>query len=308
MRDMTLVLRQHLKQHNWLACAEDVCLDSTLVGAQDSIGMSLLSYAVRDERWLEGQWLLDNGWGWVDVEKVCSKYSIDFSAVPGPWLDRLMLSDFDGLGWTFLLSLVRSGLINESLEYIKAACLQKKDWLSFWSEYVSDFDVRVANKIFLATENTGGGDALVEIALAGVRKNRWDMLGWSYGLGLDIEQLDGAGESVLGVAVKLNRVDMVDWILSTGAPVDMFDGNGHTALYLAVASGSFDCIKYLLDSGAKSDLRQGKNGQGNSPLRLAQKSTRSAVRSKVVQDFELEVLSRMTKVSNVSTGSSTKRL
>lgn len=310
MRDMTLVLRQHLKRHDWAACSDALHKDSQLVGAMDSTGFSLLSYAARDARWLEAQWLLANGWAWGDVEKVCSKYIVDLSTAPSSWVDDLSSNVNDG-GWCLLLSLVKAHFVPEALSYIKIANLQSSDWLSFWSEYANDFDVDAASQIWIVCGNIGEAksDALLQTALGGVRKNRWDMLGWSYGLGLDVEELDDSGDSLLGIAVKLNRVDMVDWIVGAGAPVDMFDGNGHTALYAAVASGSLDCIKFLLDSGAKSDLRQGKNGQGNSPLRLAQKSSRSAVRSKVVQDFEFEILNRAARSAPISSdGKRSKRL
>lgn len=312
MRDMTLILRQHLKGHDWVACSDLISQDSQLVGASDADGFSLLSYAARDARWLEAQWLLKNGWSWEDVRKTCSQYVVDLSTVPTSWIDDLTSNahEVDGR-WCLLLSLIRSQFITEALDYIKVANLKSNDWALFWAEYANDFIEDDASEIWLAGDAVGGvnTDALLQVALAGVRKNRWDMLGWAYGLGLDIEKLDSSGDSLLGVAVKMNRMDMLDWIVGAGTSVDMFDGKGHTALYVAVASGRLDCIKFLVDSGAKSDLRQGRNGQGNSPLRLAQKSTRSAVRSKVVQDFEFEILNRTTGCALLaSSGARSKRL
>ena len=85
----------------------------------------------------------------------------------------------------------------------------------------------------------------------------------------NVNAVDDAGVTALGLAVNGGNPAIVQRLLEAGADPNLADSNGVTPLFVAIENGSIPLVRQLLDSGANPNLsRVG----GETPLMLAVRS------------------------------------
>ncbi len=107
--------------------------------------------------------------------------------------------------------------------------------------------------------------------------------------GVNINQKDGFGMTILHQAIFKKKVDVVSLLINAGAKLDAKDYNGQTPLHAAVQylddNKAVGIVNLLISKGATLDLEDNK---GNTPLALAcmkeKEETGKAIISKVLSD------------------------
>lgn len=81
-----------------------------------------------------------------------------------------------------------------------------------------------------------------------------------------LNESDGFGQTVLGLAVCNRDTELIALLLQAGADPNHADRRGDTPLCLAVRWGDAACVAQLLDAGARPDL---PDGHDDAPLTIA---------------------------------------
>lgn len=306
------MFRQALRARSWGEAQRLASANPDLVLRQDARGQSFVSYAARDGRWDEAEWLLERGACWASAMRGWLEHgtsaSLGFEAL---MLGRLKISlegepraepeALDGL----MLGAIQArradvvGLLAGS----QPACGEAKGWAAQWRAAIKSFDPPVCQALSSANGGVFKDKALLaELGSLAVAVNNLDALGWLLENGLDVDHLDPAGRSMLGVAAGMGREAICAWLCQKGARVDLRDAAGRTPLYAAVAHGHGNCARELVGRGADPELRQGVKGHGDSPLRLAAKGGAREMRSILGSHLERAAMSSVVPVAGARVG------
>ena len=119
------------------------------------------------------------------------------------------------------------------------------------------------------------GGVGISAMLAGAERGRVEVVRLWLDLGLDVDGVDGGGDTVLFRASRGSHVELVRMLVEeAGADVDKAGYGGMTPLYVASTIGNVDIVRMLLDAGADVEIC---DGGGETPLRVARRRRRDGV-------------------------------
>lgn len=100
-----------------------------------------------------------------------------------------------------------------------------------------------------AVAHAGSYEELLEAARAGNKARVESLLKQ----GVDVNSVDGDGESLLMIAARRGHAELVEALLAARARVNARNAFGETALMLAAFGGNRDIVQALLARGAEAD-------------------------------------------------------
>lgn len=286
-----------LRRKKWEVARDLLMCCPDLACRLDDKGRALVSYAAQDGRWEEVCWLLAAGalneqalHGWLKShEHAPPDVEVKFEA-----MCALEGQPALGCGGESLLEVAIQGF----RRHMAIALALKKwdgdesDWKRAWFVAVKRFDAGICNAMESKVGERPSMPAWIDLATHAIRCGKFDALQWLGERGLDVTGKDATGSTLLGQAAQSGPrgLEALEWSIKRGAPIDELDGAGHCALYYAVAHGCELAAMTLINAGANPDVRQGKRGQGASPLRLASKKGAREMRQILVGPMERVVL------------------
>ena len=100
-----------------------------------------------------------------------------------------------------------------------------------------------------------------------------DEIKTAVGYGVDVNSVDGGGNTALLLAAKFGAVSALRSLLDAGANVDKANAKGATPLYYAAKYGEDECVAILLKAGAVKESRI--HSSGLTPYLVAKKYGRT---------------------------------
>ena len=107
------------------------------------------------------------------------------------------------------------------------------------------------NSARLLRENGGKIDSIFSAALVGDLEAIKDFLN----AGLEINQKDNNGQTVLHVAIKEGHEEIIKFLISKRVDLSIKDSTGSTALFYAISRNQKNIIKLLIEKGANVDVK-----------------------------------------------------
>lgn len=152
-----------------------------------------------------------------------------------------------------------------------------------WSAYTAAAKVisLIGSDKLVGARNLSGKTALQIAAFQG--DMQFVQLFLQYGI--DINETDDFGRSVLVYAINGNKPEMVLYLLSHGADVRLQDMYGQTPLYYCVQTKNFECVTLLRNVGA-NPMTMASNG--TTPLSLAFKESLALTEAVLGNDTTLQ--------------------
>jgi hypothetical protein len=278
---------------DWLLAETILNETPNLAGQLDKHGSSMLHYAVLDQNIQRAAWLMQHGWPFEHA--LLALFRSGSEGTPG--IAKSLCDSLDSAstmpiscGKTFLeLAIAERALSWVEYVFRRGWLCTHEEWVSAGVAAIKYFDPDVLAKILECPVLPSA--AIVEMGSESISRNRMHAFGLLIEAGLAVDSVDSNGFSLLTRAATMGRIDCAKSLLDLGAGIDRFDANSKSALYLAVSSGREDMVELLLKRGAMPDKRQGVNGQGDSPARLATKSSAGKVRQMFAPMLEHAVLS-----------------
>ena len=141
--------------------------------------------------------------------------------------------------------------------------------LMFWSQRnqkkTAIGDLLLQNGAAINARDDGAGRTVLMIA---IQANAMDTVTYLLEKGADINARDKKGETPIMYAIRRKSPDMVELLLSKGARITMQDALGNTPLHIAVLTPGMmpEIVKMLLAKGAR---KTSKNNKRQTPFMLA---------------------------------------
>lgn len=270
-------LRASLRSMNWAHAQSQLDAAPELASRTDHKGRALVGYAAQDARWAEVSWLLARG---APALHAVHGWLLAGEPAPAP-LEAEMLErcakDFVGATAVGPESFLEAALVGGRRD--QATLLASSPWTGdlagwrkAWFGAVKRFDEGVCDALAMSSESGEWKEWLPDLWVHGLRCGRIQAFDWLARAGLNPSGRDVSGATLLVRATAVNNERAVAWLLGHGADPDAVDSSGNTPLHYAVVHGSEAAARMLIEAGADPERRQGKKGQGASPLRLAKKT------------------------------------
>ena len=288
------VLNTLLKANDWLAV--DVLLRERpdLLTAKNSAGKTILDFACEDSRWSGVLKLAEHG---ASGEFVI-KGLFSNSELPVDILVKTIAetkTNFEGGLAEDCLSHAYKNNRLDLVDFVTSrlpagSVYSSKVWVEMAAFLSQEAMYHLSRSEVIILPSKG---EMKEIAGQSVVRRNQDLLILLSVIGLDLDAELNSGLTLISFASKMRNLVAVEFLCIKGAKVDAMGSDGHSALYHAVSNGDSSMVELLLNHNASPELRQGRNRQGNSPMRLAAIAKRAGSRVKLVPVLEEAVFKRL---------------